>query len=118
MAAGGTPDPDDLRDNMRGSRLGVPFPSDDGDDEGDPPADPDGDEDQDHAPDSGPRASRGASRSGWQLAGSVQSGAGWVLGLLLWGWIGLPLIQGGPARVGKVLRAKFTNKAPGGAELP
>jgi hypothetical protein len=48
----------------------------------------------------------------------VDNGAGIILALLLWSWVGLPLIQGGPAKVRDVLRAKFTNKAPDGTWLP
>uniref|UniRef100_UPI003B3AE343 hypothetical protein n=1 Tax=Micromonospora sp. TaxID=1876 RepID=UPI003B3AE343 len=48
----------------------------------------------------------------------VQDGAGWVLGLLLWGYVVLPFIRGGPDRVAAVLRAKFLNQAPDGTELP
>lgn len=45
-------------------------------------------------------------------------GAGWVLGLVLWGWVILPFVKGGPAQVKKVWMAKFLNKAPDGSWLP
>lgn len=48
----------------------------------------------------------------------VDSGAGFVLGLLVWTWIGLPFLQGGPTAVKNMLRAKFLNKAPDGSWLP
>ncbi|WP_173079343.1 hypothetical protein [Phytohabitans rumicis] len=48
----------------------------------------------------------------------VNQGAGFLLGLLAWGWIGLPLLRGGPEEVRDVLRAKFFNKAPDGTWLP
>jgi hypothetical protein len=40
-----------------------------------------------------------------------------ILALIAWGWIGLPLIQGGPTKVRDVWRAKFFNKAPDGTWL-
>jgi len=117
--AGGTPDPDDVRTNMRGSRLGVPFPShEDEDEQGAPPAEQDDAGDEDQGDDAGDENQSTRSRRGFSAPAAVETGAGWVLGLLLWAWVGLPLIQGGPAQVGKVLRAKFTNKGPGGKELP
>jgi hypothetical protein len=48
----------------------------------------------------------------------VDSGAGFVLGLLVWTWIGLPFLKGGPKGVKDMLRAKFLNKAPDGSWLP
>ena len=59
-----------------------------------------------------PAASSGAGR---QVA---SSGAGWLLGLLAWAWVGLPFVKGGPTAVKNVWRAKFLNKAPDGSELP
>jgi hypothetical protein len=47
----------------------------------------------------------------------VDSGAGFVLGLLLWTWVGLPFLQAGPVGVKNMLRAKFLNKAPDGSWL-
>jgi hypothetical protein len=49
---------------------------------------------------------------------TVDSGAGFVLGLLVWGWVVLPFLAGGPAAVRNTLRAKFFNKAPDGSWLP
>ncbi len=57
-------------------------------------------------------------RSAGGAAGMVDQGAGFVLGLLFWGWVGLPFLRGGPAEVKKTLLAKFFNKAPDGSELP
>ena len=53
-----------------------------------------------------------------ELGSPAEQGAGFVLALLLWGWVGLPFLKGGPAEVKKVLMAKFFNKAPSGAYLP
>jgi hypothetical protein len=50
--------------------------------------------------------------------GAVSSGAGFVLALLFWTWVGVPLIQRGPNGVRDQLRAKFLNKAPDGSWLP
>jgi hypothetical protein len=44
--------------------------------------------------------------------------AGFLFGAVLWCWVGLPLVQGGPSRVKDVLRAKFTNKDAKGNYLP
>ncbi len=53
---------------------------------------------------------------------AVESGAGFALGLLFWGWIALPFLKagpsGGPKAVKNVLRAKFFNKGSDGAWLP
>lgn len=48
----------------------------------------------------------------------VNEGAGALLGFLVWVWVVLPALIGGPARVRDVLRAKLTNKGPDGEELP
>ncbi|HEX6869895.1 MAG TPA: hypothetical protein VF163_02250 [Micromonosporaceae bacterium] len=48
----------------------------------------------------------------------VNSAAGVVLAALVWGWVVLPLVTGGPAKVKAVLRAKFVNRGPGGEWLP
>jgi len=68
-----------------------------------------------------PKASR-ARTGGWRprLAGgsTVTNGAGFVLGLIVWGWIVLPFIRGGPDEVRNVARAKFLNKGPDGSWLP
>jgi hypothetical protein len=50
--------------------------------------------------------------------GPVDTGAGFILGLLAWGWIGVPFLRGGPKEVKKVLLAKFLNKTPDGKFLP
>lgn len=63
-------------------------------------------------------APTGRTSSGGRAASAVDTGAGWVLGLLLWGWVGLPFLKGGPAQVKKTLMAKFLNKAPDGSFLP
>jgi len=65
-----------------------------------------------------PRPSRGRFRAGLTAVSPVQTGAGFLLGLLAWGWIGMPLITGGPTRVRDVWRAKFLNKGPDGEWLP
>jgi hypothetical protein len=48
----------------------------------------------------------------------VDNGAGVILAILAWGWVGLPLVQGGPTQVKNVIRAKFLNKGPDGSWLP
>lgn len=75
----------------------------------DEPEDQDEPEDEDE--DRGPRT------PGYPRAVAA-TGAGWLLGLLLWAWVGLPFIKGGPTGVKNVWRAKFFNKAPDGSELP
>lgn len=49
---------------------------------------------------------------------AVDAGAGFVLGLLLWGWVVLPFVRGGPGEVRNVVRAKFINRGPDGEWLP
>jgi len=44
--------------------------------------------------------------------------SGFFLAVLVWGWVVLPALQGGPGRVRDTLRAKFFNKAPDGSWLP
>jgi hypothetical protein len=73
------------------------------------PDQPDEDEDQGE-PDEGRAAPR--------VPAGVQDGAGWVLGLLVWGLIVMPFMKGGPARVKQTLMAKFLNKAADGSRLP
>jgi hypothetical protein len=87
-------------------------PDDDDEDQGDA-----GDDSADDAPadDSWRAPARAPSGRGFQ---PVTDGAGWVLGLLLWGWVGMPFLKGGPAQVKKVWMAKFFNKAPDGSFLP
>ncbi len=54
-----------------------------------------------------------------QMPGAVNTGAGFVLGLLFWTWVALPFINnGGVTGVKNQLRAKFLNKAPDGSWLP
>lgn len=48
----------------------------------------------------------------------VHESAGFLLALLFWGWVALPFLQGGPAAVKDVIRAKFVNKGPDGSWLP
>lgn len=49
---------------------------------------------------------------------AVDSGAGFLLALVFWGWIALPLLKDGPTGVRNTIRAKFFNKAPDGTWLP
>ena len=51
-------------------------------------------------------------------AGGVQNGAGFLLALVVWGWVVMPFIQGGPAAVRDVIRAKFINRGADGSWLP
>lgn len=70
-------------------------------------------------PSTKPVRNTGGTGSSSSSAGSfVSSGAGFVLGLLVWTWVGLPFLQGGPTAVKNMLRAKFLNKAPDGSWLP
>jgi hypothetical protein len=48
----------------------------------------------------------------------ANGGAGFILGLLVWGWVIMPLIHGGPTGVRNTLKAKFFNKRPDGSWLP
>lgn len=41
-----------------------------------------------------------------------------ILGVLAYAWVVLPLIQGGPSRVKDVWRAKWLNRGPKGQVLP
>jgi hypothetical protein len=66
---------------------------------------------------SGPPEGRSA-RFPAAAGSAVDTGAGFVLGLLFWGWVGLPFLRGGPAEVKKTLMAKWLNKAPDGSWLP
>lgn len=45
-------------------------------------------------------------------------GAGFVLGLLVWGWVVRPYLTGGLPGMKAVLMAKFFNKDASGKELP
>jgi hypothetical protein len=53
-----------------------------------------------------------------RISDAADQGAGFILGILLWGWVILPLIQGGPTQVRNVWRAKFLNRGPDGQWLP
>lgn len=82
------------------------------------------DDDQGDAADGGQDDGGGAGRGRrWAMpslgGGQIASaGAGWVLGVLLWGWIVLPFVKGGPTQVAATLRAKFLNQSPDGSALP
>jgi len=47
----------------------------------------------------------------------ANQGAGFVLGLLVWGWLVRPFLDGGVPGVKAVLMAKFFNKGTNGKEL-
>lgn len=66
-----------------------------------------------------PPAARPPSR-GWRSGTTTvaQEGAGFVLALLFWGWVALPLVRGGPDEVRRLWKAKWLNKAPDGSWLP
>jgi hypothetical protein len=49
---------------------------------------------------------------------AVDTGAGVVLAVLFWWWVGMPFLQGGLSGVKNQLRAKFFNKASDGSWLP
>lgn len=49
---------------------------------------------------------------------SISDGSGFALALLVGGWVVLPLLQGGPAAMRNLWRAKFFNKGPDGQALP
>ena len=111
-----------------GSRLAVPFPGTQPEpppappqtsaQPASPPADPDeddaGGEDQEERPAPSPR------RSLPSLGGKPNTGdaSGFLLGLLVWGWVVLPYLKGGTPRVKAVLMAKFLNRAADGSDLP
>lgn len=61
---------------------------------------------------------REPSRSAPAMPAVVDDGAGFVLGLLVWGWVILPFLKNGVAGVRNTLRAKFFNKAADGSWLP
>jgi len=52
-------------------------------------------------------ASPGTGLRAPRLPGWTDDGAGFILALLLWGWVALPLLSGGPAAVKAMLLAKF-----------
>jgi hypothetical protein len=49
---------------------------------------------------------------------SVSDASGFTMALLFGGWVVLPLLNGGPAAMRNVWRAKFFNKGPDGSDLP
>ena len=61
---------------------------------------------------------RGLRRVAAPVASGVQGGAGFLLALITWGWVVMPFLEGGPAQIHKVLKAKFLNRAPDGSWLP
>lgn len=65
-----------------------------------------------------PRAPSGGGTTGAKLAGTANFGAGFILGLVLWVWVGMPFLKGGPGAVRDQLRAKFFNKDAKGNWLP
>lgn len=97
------------------AKDGPPEPVDDEHQDVDEPEpdEPDDDEHQDDDEPAGDEGQPAGSSTSWG-----QDGAGWVLGLLAWGWLVLPFLQGGPGRVKAVLAAKFLNRAADGSELP
>lgn len=46
------------------------------------------------------------------------SPGGFLLGVVAYGWVVLPFVQGGPRRVRAVWAAKFLNRGPDGKPLP
>lgn len=70
-------------------------------------------------------ASKAGSAVGKAIGQPIGSGlsmgneaAGFLLGLMVWGWLVRPYLQGGVAGVKAVLMAKFFNKKPDGSDLP
>lgn len=105
--------------------LAVPFPHEDDDERVDQePDDQDSDDqdadDDDDAGDGDDGGQGGGGRRPVTFSGGgvTGAGAGWVLGVLLWGWVVLPFVKGGPAGVKATLRAKFLNQAKDGSPLP
>lgn len=58
------------------------------------------------------------STRGVGVASTANFGAGFVLGLVFWVWVGMPFLRGGPGAVRDQLRAKFFNKDAKGNWLP
>lgn len=48
---------------------------------------------------------------------AVHESAGFVIGVVVWCWVVLPFLSGGPTAVKNVLRAKFVNEGPDGKQL-
>jgi hypothetical protein len=111
--------------------MAAPFPADDqpepepaavpvdqGEDPVDQGEDP-ADQGDDPADDTG---AAGGRSPGWTRSVLAPPGggdaAGFVLGLLVWGWIVLPFLRDGTTGVKDVWRAKWLNKAVDGSELP
>ena len=61
---------------------------------------------------------RGAAPVTRTVRSTADKGAATLLGFVLWCWVGLPLIQGGPSRVADVWRAKWLNQDSKGKTLP
>lgn len=63
-----------------------------------------------------------ASSPGWVSTVLAPPGrqdlSGFLLGLLVWGWVVLPFLRGGTTGVKDVWRAKWLNKGPSGQWLP
>lgn len=109
-----------------GSRLAVPFPgtsAEPAEHHDEPAAEPDDQADDVDEPDEPAAAPSSRRRSGGGRSSSLLSppGSGDLSGALFaviaWSWIVLPLVQGGPARVRDVWRAKWLNKGPDGKRL-
>lgn len=109
--------PADGPDEQPAAESDTTAPADDQDsDDQDADTDADGDAEDDGGSDGGGgRRWQLPTLGGGQVAGA---GAGWVLGVLIWGWVVLPFVKGGPKQVVDTLRAKFVNKAADGSELP
>lgn len=90
-------------------------------DEGEPASESDADADDEPDDDDEGGSESSSSGRSWRAPSApaaVNTGAGWVLGLLLWGWVILPFVKGGPTGVKNTFLAKFLNKAPDGSRLP
>lgn len=61
-----------------------------------------------------------AGPSPWRtnVSSTVDNGAGFLLAVLVWGWVVMPFLRGGKNEVANVLRAKFVNQAADGSWLP
>ena len=71
------------------------------------------------------KASKAGSAVGQAIGRPIGSGlsmgneaAGFILGLMVWGWVVRPYLQKGLPGVKAVLMAKFFNKKPDGSDLP
>jgi hypothetical protein len=86
---------------------------------------PQADQGQTDKPDSDSKASKAGSAVGQAVGRPVGSAisfgneaAGFVLGLIVWGWVVRPFLSGGVAGVKAVMMAKFFNKKPDGTPIP